>query len=1484
MAAVADAEAPAPPVVPVVSAEAAPCGVGACSDFAVVCSFLERYGVLLDLPELSFSDLEEALEETKAVAKPLMDLHVKLMRKIGKSVTSDRWEKYLIKICQDYNSTWAWEMEKKGYLEMSVECKVGLLKHLCECQFDDNLKFKNIINEEDADDMRLQPIGRDKDGLMYWLQLDQDQNIRMYIEEQDDQDGSTWKCIVRTRNELAETVELLKAQIDPALLKKCEPQESSSGESPNPEEEEIKKETEEKPAEDEEMKEEKPNEVLKSAVSGPDEKSNGCKLDVVEVLKTASQIKTEPPSEVNEGKLTAKEENDSFKENVKPVKTEEKTEPKELKEQKVNAEKVSPPQEPDRSEISVIVKRSEDPVEKSLEQTEKIKNDQQAKIPLKKRELKLTDDFDSSVKASLCKSITPTKEVLLKDEGKQEEDNLKTSVGGTTVTEVKQLVNGEVNNEKAVPKTKVDQLENNIRESIVVTTKDENGTLHENRNVGVIKSLFVAKDNGKNTSKENLEKNTAGLHNDRLSSSTEKSTPVPPLKEQPDGVSLNNAANSEEGEKRKKEIIVVTSNSKSNLDNVVSKNDVHSSKSSKEPVAPPGDSSKSKDVSSKINDQCTEDREAEQSLKEKHVVEEGIKDGGKNKSEEKLETEKQTDKAGKSQASKKPSAEKKSSLANEKAVEPKEKANDEVKKVPDSSTAQLEEPEKVEKEKTSETERKARTSKTRPCEKSVPEETEVIVLPDSLSTEDKQTDDTPNSEMEKSSKTEKQVPLLKSRHRHKMAAEDENSGAENKEMTSERQKDGLKLTIRISSKRKRTEQPQEKSAMDEAEDAENEESFGRTLRRSPRISRPSVKIAEVKDRKLEKKQSDDDEEKTSPPRPEKEEERKPEKDPCQKIKKKPRQRRRARWTNFRSRRRRKDTSEEETEETDSEGESGEGSEDEENKGEDAPGEDDEPCKKCGLPNHPELILLCDSCDSGYHTACLRPPLMLIPDGEWFCPPCQHKLLCEELEEQLQNLDVVLKKKERAERRKERLVYVGISIENIIPTQETEVVPEVIEKEEKKKKKPKLLERRSTRTRKCISYRFDEFDEAIDEAIEEDIRDADGGAGCGRGKDMANITGHRGKDISTILEGERTEGKRPQRTVSRRKKRRRLNDLDSDSNVDEEESEDEFRISDGSEEEFVVSDENAQESDEDQQSNDSDFGARKPRRHYRRPMRKSRRLKKRSTRRRYSDDDEEESDEDAQESESEESSDYSDDYLETGRRRSRRNQKQQVNYREDSESDASQKKVARISRGKEMRRVLKRRFSSTESNESDRSKDSGDERPRTGRKHLVRKRIRSSNDEQSDEEEEKPVRKRLNRIETDDEDEEGDAKVCTTDKPATEEKPPVTSTLQESTKKPSYRIESDDEDDFDNVGKDGSPLDYSLVDLPSTNGQSPGKNIENLIGKQSEKSQTSKDTSATISQASNGTGSGQEVAVPEEDEDDLMSVTDLVDYVCNSEQL
>lgn len=61
------------------------------------------------------------------------------------------------------------------------------------------------------------------------------------------------------------------------------------------------------------------------------------------------------------------------------------------------------------------------------------------------------------------------------------------------------------------------------------------------------------------------------------------------------------------------------------------------------------------------------------------------------------------------------------------------------------------------------------------------------------------------------------------------------------------------------------------------------------------------------------------------------------------------------------------------------------------------------------------------------------------------------------------------------------------------------------------------------------------------------------------------------------------------------------------------------------------------------------------------------------------------------------------------------------------------------------------------------------------------------------------------------------------------------------------------------------MDYSLVDLPSTNGQSPGKAIENLIGKPAEKPQTTKDSStASASLAPNGTAVGRRQGHQKED--------------------
>jgi len=44
------------------------------------------------------------------------------------------------------------------------------------------------------------------------------------------------------------------------------------------------------------------------------------------------------------------------------------------------------------------------------------------------------------------------------------------------------------------------------------------------------------------------------------------------------------------------------------------------------------------------------------------------------------------------------------------------------------------------------------------------------------------------------------------------------------------------------------------------------------------------------------------------------------------------------------------------------------------------------CERCGLPDKASTMLLCESCDCGYHMACLEPPLSVKPD-EWNCPRC-----------------------------------------------------------------------------------------------------------------------------------------------------------------------------------------------------------------------------------------------------------------------------------------------------------------------------------------------------------------------------------------------------------------------------------------------------------------------------------------------------------------
>ncbi|CAF4586824.1 unnamed protein product, partial [Rotaria magnacalcarata] len=61
------------------------------------------------------------------------------------------------------------------------------------------------------------------------------------------------------------------------------------------------------------------------------------------------------------------------------------------------------------------------------------------------------------------------------------------------------------------------------------------------------------------------------------------------------------------------------------------------------------------------------------------------------------------------------------------------------------------------------------------------------------------------------------------------------------------------------------------------------------------------------------------------------------------------------------------------------------------------------CKICFKSDRPEVLLLCDDCDDAYHLECLRPKLLSIPDGDWYCPLCEHKKLSNHLIEKLKEL-------------------------------------------------------------------------------------------------------------------------------------------------------------------------------------------------------------------------------------------------------------------------------------------------------------------------------------------------------------------------------------------------------------------------------------------------------------------------------------------------
>ena len=183
-----------------------------------------------------------------SVPAELSDIHVKLLRKLKRSVNPDKWERAIVKFCFSYGGTDdAFQVERYGYLHSNPGVKLRIIKNLLESQFDVNAKFKNTINAKPSPELRLEPFGKDKDGNVYYCQIDEKANIKIYQENLDEE---TWSVVASNRDELAKLIEELKGDRPIRPLPKDLIDEDSSSNSRPSEKEEIK--IEEKPADEQE--------------------------------------------------------------------------------------------------------------------------------------------------------------------------------------------------------------------------------------------------------------------------------------------------------------------------------------------------------------------------------------------------------------------------------------------------------------------------------------------------------------------------------------------------------------------------------------------------------------------------------------------------------------------------------------------------------------------------------------------------------------------------------------------------------------------------------------------------------------------------------------------------------------------------------------------------------------------------------------------------------------------------------------------------------------------------------------------------------------------------------------------------------------------------------------------------------------------------------------------------------------------------------
>lgn len=173
-------------------------------NYAIICDFLIKFTELLDLPNVPLKDLQLMIGAQGKPHEDLIKIHIKLLRKLRMPkiiITNKNWEKALVMFCERSGDLEmeGINLETSGYADTSVNVRLEILK----CLMDELLVYNETVKEEcdhlPRQELRQEPTGWDLKGNIFWTQMSDEGDLRVYSENSD---NTSWETVAQTRESL----------------------------------------------------------------------------------------------------------------------------------------------------------------------------------------------------------------------------------------------------------------------------------------------------------------------------------------------------------------------------------------------------------------------------------------------------------------------------------------------------------------------------------------------------------------------------------------------------------------------------------------------------------------------------------------------------------------------------------------------------------------------------------------------------------------------------------------------------------------------------------------------------------------------------------------------------------------------------------------------------------------------------------------------------------------------------------------------------------------------------------------------------------------------------------------------------------------------------------------------------------------------------------------------------------------------------------